>query len=267
MHFQERLCNLLHRLNISDRYPMEKVGVVQHPAIDMRQWQERDGNIIFGIEFHVGAGVRDVRAKVRVRQHHAFRLARGSGSVNDGRELAGQDLRNAHSISRDICAAGSGDQCFIAQTIRWQIGAAIREYNLFQFWKLSANGLKLVHLRRASCKNNLRAAVVEDVRDALRRFVKINWNGDSAGARDGKIGGMPFRTVGSKKSDPVPGLHSQLDKCGRKTSDAARNSRTKSTSTHRPRETSARAHSAGSQSHSAIVREASRSSLDSLTLP
>src|SRR5256885_13832003 len=45
---------------------------------------------------------------------------------------------------------------------------------------------------------------------AVGRLVKIDRNGDSAGADDGEIGGMPFGAIGGEKGDAVPRLYTEF---------------------------------------------------------
>src|SRR5256885_12443679 len=45
---------------------------------------------------------------------------------------------------------------------------------------------------------------------AVGRLVKIDRNGDSAGADDGEIGGMPFGAIGGEKGDAVPWLYAEF---------------------------------------------------------
>ena len=51
-----------------------------------------------------------------------FGLTGGAGGVDDGGELAGQDLRGAHAIGGDFGAAGRGNQRFVAKTLGGKIG-------------------------------------------------------------------------------------------------------------------------------------------------
>jgi len=66
------------------------------------------------------------------------------------------------------------DQGFVAETIGGQIGAAIGYDDLLQFRKLRAESLELLHLRGACGEDDLCAAMLEDVDDAVGRFVEID---------------------------------------------------------------------------------------------
>ncbi len=123
-------------------------------------------------------------------------------------------MRGAHSVCGDIGAASIGNQSLVLERIRGQVRAAIGEDNLLQLRELRAKLLQLPHLREAGSKHDFGSTMFQNVSDAFRRFVEIDGNGNSARARDGKIGRVPLRTVGCEKSDAIPRLHSQLDKCG-----------------------------------------------------
>src|ERR1700681_1743755 len=104
---------MLDGLNVRNSYAVKKMCVVECATVNVGQRQEGDGDVILRLEFHVGAGVRDIRTKVRVRQHDAFGLARRAGGVDDRGELAGQDLRDAHSVGCDVSAASGSNQSLI----------------------------------------------------------------------------------------------------------------------------------------------------------
>src|SRR5208282_256125 len=213
LNFEESLRDMLDRLDVSDGYTVKKMGIVESAAVDVGEWKEGNGHVILRFEFHVGAGVRDVRTKICVRQHDALGFAGRAGGVDDGGQLAGKDLRRAHAVGRDIGATCGGDQCFVTEVIRWQVGAAIGEDDLLQLWKLCANSLQLVHLRGTRGEDKFCAAMFEDVGNALRRFVEIDRNGDAARASDREVGGVPLGAIGGKKADAVAGLHAKFDKC------------------------------------------------------
>ena len=70
-----------------------------------------------------------------MREHHAFWFAGGSRSVDDGSQLAGKNLRSAHTISGDFRATRGSDQSFVAQTVGGKIVAGIGDDNLFELRK------------------------------------------------------------------------------------------------------------------------------------
>jgi len=78
--------------------------------------------------------------------------------------------------------------------------------------ELRSCGLELLQLRGTGGENEFRATMLQDVGDALGRFVEIDGNGDASHARDCEIGSVPLRAVGGKKADAVSRLHPQFDK-------------------------------------------------------
>src|SRR5262249_27294001 len=65
---------------------------VEHRALeDVRERQEAESRIV-GPQVEDLAGAERVRDQVAVREHHAFRLARRAGGVNDRREIVGVRL-------------------------------------------------------------------------------------------------------------------------------------------------------------------------------
>jgi hypothetical protein len=82
---------------------------------------------------------------------------------------------------------------------------------LLDFFERVADFEEFLELFVAGDEDDLRAAVIEDVRHTVRGFVEIDGNGDAAGAADGEIGGVPFRAVGSEEADAVAGFYAEFD--------------------------------------------------------
>ena len=55
--------------------------------------------------------------------------------------------------------------------------------------------------------------MLEDVNDAVGRFVEIDGDGDAAGAGDGEVGGMPLGAIGGEEADTVAGFYTEFDEC------------------------------------------------------
>ncbi len=80
----------------------------------MGQRQKRNCHVLLRAQLKITAYIDGVRAKIRVRQHHALRFASSSRSVDDGCELAGKHLRGAHAVRGDFRSARGSDQSFVA---------------------------------------------------------------------------------------------------------------------------------------------------------
>ena len=109
-----------------------------------------------------------------MREHHALGLAGGAGGVDDGGELAGENLRGAHAIRGDFGAARGGDQRFVAKALGGYVGAAVGDDDVIEFGEARAAGEELFQLRRAADDDNFRAGVIEDVGHAVGGFVEID---------------------------------------------------------------------------------------------
>src|SRR5712691_7035558 len=91
----------------------------------------------------------------------------------------------------------------------------VSDDNLIELGEIGADGEKVLQLRHADHEDDLGTAMFQNVGHAVGRFVEVDGNGDSAGAIDGEVGGVPLRTVGGKKTDAVAGLHAEFDEsCG-----------------------------------------------------
>ena len=53
--------------------------------------------------------------------------------------------------------------------------------------------------------------MLQNVGHAFRRFLEINRNGDRAISVDGKIGGVPFGTIGAKQANAIAGLYAEFE--------------------------------------------------------
>ena len=160
-----------------------------------------------------------VRENIGMRQHDALGFAGRARSVDERRELAREDLRGAHAIGGDVGSARCSDQSFVAQNVRGQIGGAIRNDDLLQFGELRANALEALHLRGTGGEDDLRAAVLEDVDDAVGRFVEIDGHCDAAGAGDGEVSGVPLGAIGGEETDAIAGLYAEFNESSGEASD------------------------------------------------
>ena len=53
--------------------------------------------------------------------------------------------------------------------------------------------------------------MVKDVDHAVGRFVEVDRDSDAAGAGDGKVGSVPFGSVGGEDGDAVAGFNAEFD--------------------------------------------------------
>ena len=135
--------------------------------------------------------------------------------------MAGKDLGNAEAISSDFRGAGGGDKSFVAEEIRGKRVARAGDDDLLDFLELIADFEEFLKLLGAGDKNDLRAAVIQDVGHAIRGFVEVDRNGDAARAVDGEIGGMPFGAIGGKEADTIAGFDAEFDEGMCEAGDAA----------------------------------------------
>ena len=198
MQFDQRLRHILDDFDVSNADTVEDVGVVDDPAIDVGQRKERKRKVRTRLKFEADTSVRDVGAKVRVRQHDPFGFARGAGGVDDRGELAGQHLGGPQAICGNIGVTCGSDEGLVAKAVGGNIRSAFGEDNLFQAWELAANRQELFHLRHTRSENDFGSAVLQDIGHAVGRLVEIDGHGDAARSGNGKIGGVPFRPVGSE---------------------------------------------------------------------
>ena len=120
-----------------------------------------------GIEAEVVAHVVDVGAKIGVREHHAFRLAGRAGSVDDGSELAGENLRDAQAVAGNVRGTGSRNKRVVAEAFAGKVRARVGSDDVFEFRKIGANGKKFFERRFAGDENHFGAAMPEDVGHAV----------------------------------------------------------------------------------------------------
>ena len=100
-------------------------------------------------------------------EHHALGLAGRAGSVDDGGELAGEDLRGAHAVGGDLCASRGGDQRFVAKALGGDFCAGVGNDDVFKLRKAGAAGQEFLQLRCAAHDDDFRAGVIEDVGHAV----------------------------------------------------------------------------------------------------
>ena len=145
-----------------------------------------------------------------MRKHDAFGLAGGAGSVNDGGELRGINIRDALAVRGDVRGASSGEQGFVAKEFFGESIAGTGNDDVLKVGELLADLEKFFELREASDEDDLRAAMIQDVGHALWRFVEVDGDGDRAGTVDGEIGGVPFGTIGSEDADAIAGFDAEF---------------------------------------------------------
>src|SRR5208337_3605441 len=88
----EGLRDVLNYGNVGHRAAAEYEHVVERAAINVGEREKGDPQIRVRLEDEVTARIGDVGAEIRVRQHDALGLAGGAGGVDDGSELAGENL-------------------------------------------------------------------------------------------------------------------------------------------------------------------------------
>ena len=118
--------------DVGQRAAAENQHIVQRAAIDVRQGEKRNGQVRTWIKYEFAAGVADIRAEIRVRQHNALGLACSARRIDDGCKLAGKHLGSAQAVSGNLRGTGSGDQCFVTQKFRGTIVARIGNDDLLQ---------------------------------------------------------------------------------------------------------------------------------------
>ena len=126
----------------------------------MSERKERQRDVFCGIELEVVAHICDIGAEIGVREHHPLGLASGPGGVDDGGELAGQNLRRAQAIRRDVRRARASNECLVTETLAGNFSVAVGKDDLFQFGKLLANVEQLPQLRRADNEDDLSSAML-----------------------------------------------------------------------------------------------------------
>src|SRR5882762_6864955 len=176
----------------------------------MGQRQKGNGDILLRTESKIATNIFHVGTKISMGQHYAFGFAGGAGSVEDRSKLSRQDLRSAQAIGGNFRSTRGGDQRFVAQTIGGNVIAGVGDNNVFQLRKFAANGQQRNQLFVASDENDFGIGMFQDVRGAFRRLLEIDRNSDATIAVDGKIGGVPLRTIGGKESDAVAGFYAKF---------------------------------------------------------
>src|SRR5258708_23306656 len=169
----------------------------------------------------VVAHVMDVGAEICVREHDALGLAGGARGVDERSELAGKNFGGGQAVGGNVCRAGVGNESFVTETLAGDVGASVRDDDLFQLGEAGADGEKLLQLWRAKNEDDLGAAMFQDVDHAVRGFVEVDRNGDGASAVDSEIGGVPLGAIGGKKTNAVAGFHAEFHESGGETGDTA----------------------------------------------
>ena len=210
MNLEKGLGNRVDGLDVGERATLKKVDVRDGALVDVRERQKGKRDVLRGVEMKILAHVGYVRAKVHVREHHAFGFARGAGSVDDGRKLPGQHLRSALAVGGNLFLAGAGDERFVPQAFAGAVPGGIGHNDVFKVGQIAAHKKQLLDLRFARHEDHLGAAMLQDVGHAVGRFVEVNRNGDGSCAANGKVSGVPFRAVRGKQPDAVAGLYAQF---------------------------------------------------------
>ena len=219
--FREGLRDVFDDGDVGDGAALKEVEIIQHAPVDVGEREKRNGDIAFGMKNDVLAGIGDVGGEVGVREHDAFGLASGAGSVNDGCELRGNDVSNALPVRGDVRGAGSGEEGLVAKEFFGEDSAGAGNDDVLDGGELSADLEKFFQLREASDEDDLRAAMIKDVGHAVGRFVEVDGDGDCAGTVDGEIGGVPFGTIGSEQADAIAGFDAEFDETIGQAGDAA----------------------------------------------
>ena len=211
MNFEERLRHQVGAFHVGHGDAAENVDVIQHPAVDVSEREERERDIGGRLEIEGGAGVGHVGGKIVVGEHDALGLAGGAGSVDDGAKLAGEDLCGAQTIGGDFGSAGGSDQRLVAQEIGGDVILRIGYDHLFEFGELCAALLELLQLVGAADDDHAGAGMFQDVSHSVGRFVEVDGDGDAAAAVDGEIGGVPLGAIGGEDGHAITGLDAELD--------------------------------------------------------
>ena len=140
LNLQQRLRHLINGWNVRDGATLKNVDVIDDAPINMGKGQERKRDIFGGVEAEIVAHVGHVGTKVGVREHHALRLAGGAGGVDEGGKLAGQNLRSAQAVGRNLRGSSAGNECFVAQAFAGKIRAGVGHDNVLEFGKMGAHG-------------------------------------------------------------------------------------------------------------------------------
>src|SRR5262249_43428586 len=149
LNLQQRLRDVVNGRNVADGASLKNVNVIERTPIDMRKRQKRKRNIFRGIQVEIVPHVCHVRAKVRVREHHAFWLPGRARSVDERSKLAGQNLRSAQTVGGNVRGAGGRNERFKAQTFGGDVFARVGHDNVFEFGETAAHGEQLLELRSA----------------------------------------------------------------------------------------------------------------------
>ena len=92
MDFKQSLSDILDNLHIGYRAALKDVEIVQHAAIDVGQGKKRDGEIGFRWRSTSRHESVTLELKLAWREHDTLGFARGAGGIDDGGELARQNV-------------------------------------------------------------------------------------------------------------------------------------------------------------------------------
>src|SRR6266404_5478114 len=203
---QESLGDGIHGFDIGESGALEDVDVIERAAIDVGEREKGERDVMLRIQAEVVPQIGDVRAKIAVREHNAFRFAGGARGVDDGGELTRENSRGALAVSGNIRCACTGDEGFVAQALGGNVGTGIGDDDLLEFGKFLASGKKLLQLWRTSDEDHFGATMLQDVRHPVRGLVEVDGNGDAAGTGDGEVRSVPFGAIRGEKTDAIAGL-------------------------------------------------------------
>src|SRR6266850_2398961 len=218
---EKGLGDRIHGFDVGESGALEDVDVVERSAIDVGEREKGERDVLLGIQAEVVAQIGDVRAKIAVREHHAFGLAGSAGSIDERGELTGKNLRGAQTVGGNVRGTCTGDESFVAQALGGSVRPGIRDDDLFELGKFLANVEEPPQLRRTRDKNHFGAAMLQDVGHPVGGLLEVDGNGDAAGAGDSKVRGVPFGAIRGEKTDAIAGLDAELDESGGKSGDAA----------------------------------------------
>ena len=199
-------------------------AVVVHDVIegargDVRERQEGDAGVS-GIEAEIDSRQVLVGGDVAVSESDTLGLARGSGGVDEGGEIAGFNRANeAVEDGVALCAEGVG----IGEQLAHGDGAAgrgrVENHDGLQR-SLRAHGLKLVELLACGDKGDAAIGVANLLGDLLARERGIERYICRADREDGEIGHGPLPAILADKGDAIALFRAETKQRGSQRMDA-----------------------------------------------
>ena len=224
MHFLQRLPYRFDIFHVSDRHAFAEVSIADRALIHVGERQEFEPQVP-GLD-HVAAQRFDrIRTQIRVRQHHALRLAGGPRSVDQRRELIAFHQRAASPVFGHVGLAGRCDKAVVIQNFSAQVRRRRDADQMFHLGHTLTRLGGFARFRFAGGKDDPRSSIVHDVHETIRRLVEINRHARSAEPGNGEIGDVPLRTIRRKQSHAIAGVNPEFGKGFRKSSDPAQHFR------------------------------------------